>query len=319
MDIDISPILNSWEYNPEKNVRIIKIGKGKEVLQVRKPLGIEQYDMDGRPDGKKPFSKDSILDEYLERLEKYKKKHKTDERFIINHDDFATLHQEGLLFYYRYLILFQIGDFERTVRDTEHNLKICSLIKKYCQNKEDQIQLLQYRPYIIRINAIANAMLSVKQNMHLVAKEIIDSAIKEINSLDEIKNMTFQFEKIRSLNYLKVTLTQISDKQLSKIDKLKLELEDAVKIENYERAAEIRDRLQQEGLRVEMDDRNEKINYKIRDAEKQKVPYMFILGKKEVQNKSVSVRKHKQGDLGQIDLDEIIVKLKQEEENKSIQ
>jgi threonyl-tRNA synthetase len=83
-------------------------------------------------------------------------------------------------------------------------------------------------------------------------------------------------------------------------------------------AAEIRDRLQQEGFRVEMDDRNEKINYKIRDAEKQKVPYMFILGKKEVQNKSVSVRKHKQGDLGQIDLDEIVVKLKQEEENRSI-
>jgi threonyl-tRNA synthetase len=83
-------------------------------------------------------------------------------------------------------------------------------------------------------------------------------------------------------------------------------------------AAEIKDRLRQEGFRVELDDRNEKINYKIREAEGQKVPYMFIVGKKEVQNKSVSVRKHKQGDLGQFDLDEIIVKLKQEEENKSI-
>ncbi len=84
-------------------------------------------------------------------------------------------------------------------------------------------------------------------------------------------------------------------------------------------AAEIKDRLQEEGFRVELDDRNEKINYKIREAEGQKVPYMFIVGKKEVQNKSVSVRKHKQGDLGQFDLDEIIVKLKKEEENKSIQ
>jgi len=243
MDIDISPILNAWEYNPEKNVRIIKIGKRKEVLQVRKPLGIEQYEMDGRPDGKKPFAKDSVLTEYLERLKKYKSKNKTDKGFIINHDNFLVLYQEGLLFYYRYLILFQVGDFKRTVRDTEHNLKICTLIKKYCQNIEDQIQQLQYRPYIIRINAIANAMLSVKQNMHIIAKEIIDSAINEIRNLDEIKNMTFQFEKIRSLNYLKVTLTQITDKQLSKIDKLKLELEDAVKIENYEKAAEIRDKI----------------------------------------------------------------------------
>ncbi|MFQ6002828.1 MAG: threonine--tRNA ligase [Candidatus Zixiibacteriota bacterium] len=84
-------------------------------------------------------------------------------------------------------------------------------------------------------------------------------------------------------------------------------------------SAEIEDRLQKEGFRTELDDRSEKINYKIREAEKEKIPYMFIVGKKEVQNKSVSVRKHKQGDLGQFDLDEIIAKLKEEVKNKSIQ
>jgi threonyl-tRNA synthetase len=46
---------------------------------------------------------------------------------------------------------------------------------------------------------------------------------------------------------------------------------------------------------------------------------MFIVGKKEVQNKSVSVRKHKQGDLGEFDLEEIISKLKHEVKNKSNQ
>jgi threonyl-tRNA synthetase len=84
-------------------------------------------------------------------------------------------------------------------------------------------------------------------------------------------------------------------------------------------SAEIKNRLQREGFRVELDDRNEKVNYKIREAEKEKIPYMIIIGKKEVQNKSVSVRKHKQGDLGEFDLEEIIVKLKQEIKNKSIQ
>ena len=84
-------------------------------------------------------------------------------------------------------------------------------------------------------------------------------------------------------------------------------------------SAEIKNRLQKEGFRTELDDRSEKINYKIREAEKEKIPYMFILGKKEVQNKSVSVRKHKQGDLGQFNLDEIVVKLKQEVKNKKSQ
>ena len=84
-------------------------------------------------------------------------------------------------------------------------------------------------------------------------------------------------------------------------------------------SAEIKNRLQKEGFRAEVDDRNEKINYKISEAEREKIPYMFIVGKREVQSKSVSVRRHKQGDLGQFDLDEIIAKLEQEMENKNIQ
>ena len=77
-------------------------------------------------------------------------------------------------------------------------------------------------------------------------------------------------------------------------------------------SAEIKKRLKGEGFRVELDDRNEKINYKIREAEKQKIPYMFIVGRSEVQDKNVSVRRHKKGDLGQFDLDEITHKLREE-------
>ncbi|KPL01226.1 MAG: threonyl-tRNA synthetase [candidate division Zixibacteria bacterium SM23_73_3] len=84
-------------------------------------------------------------------------------------------------------------------------------------------------------------------------------------------------------------------------------------------SAEIESRLKEEGFRVERDDRNEKINYKIRKAEKEKIPYMFIVGKKEVQDKNVSVRRHKKGDLGRFDLDEIIQKLKEEVKNKTVQ
>ncbi|MGB8657264.1 MAG: threonine--tRNA ligase [Candidatus Zixiibacteriota bacterium] len=81
-------------------------------------------------------------------------------------------------------------------------------------------------------------------------------------------------------------------------------------------AAEVTGRLQHEGFRVELDDRNEKIGYKIREAEREKTPYMFIVGKKEVEDKNVSVRKHKAGDLGRLSLDEIIQKLKEEVRNK---
>ena len=81
-------------------------------------------------------------------------------------------------------------------------------------------------------------------------------------------------------------------------------------------SVEILQRLQDEGFRAELDDRNEKINFKIREAEKEKIPYMFIVGKKEVLDKNVSVRKHKGGDAGKFNLDQIIQKLKEEIKNK---
>jgi threonyl-tRNA synthetase len=63
-------------------------------------------------------------------------------------------------------------------------------------------------------------------------------------------------------------------------------------------AARILKRLLSKGLRAEMNDKSEKINYRIREAEIQKIPYIIIVGKREVQNKTISIRKHGKGDIG---------------------
>ena len=73
--------------------------------------------------------------------------------------------------------------------------------------------------------------------------------------------------------------------------------------------------MQQLGLRVEVDDRNEKTGYKIREAQLSKVPYMLIIGDKEVENNTVSVRNRKDGDLGQINKEEFINKILKEVED----
>jgi threonyl-tRNA synthetase len=79
-----------------------------------------------------------------------------------------------------------------------------------------------------------------------------------------------------------------------------------------EYARRIKTKMEQQGLRVDLDDRNEKINYKIREAETQKIPYMLIVGKKEEKDKTVSVRKHKEGDLGSFEIETITKKLKEQ-------
>ncbi|MDD3225548.1 MAG: threonine--tRNA ligase [Clostridium sp.] len=70
--------------------------------------------------------------------------------------------------------------------------------------------------------------------------------------------------------------------------------------------------LKEAGIRVESDTRNEKIGYKIREAQMQKIPYMLILGDKEVSAEKVSVRGRKDGDLGQLNVDEFIDRVRAE-------
>jgi threonyl-tRNA synthetase len=63
-------------------------------------------------------------------------------------------------------------------------------------------------------------------------------------------------------------------------------------------AREVASALERQGLRVHVDDRNEKMGYKIREAQVQQVPYMLVVGDVEVEAKNVSVRHRRAGDLG---------------------
>lgn len=83
-------------------------------------------------------------------------------------------------------------------------------------------------------------------------------------------------------------------------------------------AYDIKKALEAEGMRVEIDDRSEKIGYKIREAQLQKVPYMFVVGDKDIENNAVSVRHRKDGDLGSMPLSEFIEAAKKEIDTKEI-
>ncbi|EPY2278663.1 threonine--tRNA ligase [Clostridium sporogenes] len=85
----------------------------------------------------------------------------------------------------------------------------------------------------------------------------------------------------------------------------------------YDYLKKVEETLKENNIRVEIDTRNEKIGYKIREAQLQKVPYMLILGDKEVEAGKVAVRSRKDGDLGAISLGEFIEKIKNEIKNKA--
>ena len=82
-------------------------------------------------------------------------------------------------------------------------------------------------------------------------------------------------------------------------------------------AYELREKLVKEGIRVEVDDRNEKTGYKIREAQLSKVPYMLVVGAREVEENMVAVRSREDGDIGTMKADEFVEKIKNEVENKT--
>lgn len=80
-------------------------------------------------------------------------------------------------------------------------------------------------------------------------------------------------------------------------------------------AEKLKEIFQNKGIRVEVDPRQEKIGYKIREAQLQKVPYMLVIGDKEVGANKVGVRSRTDGDIGQMDIDEFISKIEEEVKN----
>ena len=81
-------------------------------------------------------------------------------------------------------------------------------------------------------------------------------------------------------------------------------------------AKKLFDILEEEGIRAELDDRSEKIGYKIRQAQMEKVPYMLVIGDKEAEDGTVAVRSRKDGDLGAMNFEDFLAKVQDDIETK---
>jgi len=241
-DVDIRGFLDEWPYDPEESVRVKEVG-GRVVVQVRLPFGIEQYERDNRPDGRRPHGCESLLDYHLDLSARAGAGGK-ESSFVLTRAQCAELFEEGLTYYYRYLHLFELQDWVRTVRDTARNMRLFDFVKRYAVHEEDRTHLEQWRPYITRVNAVAAAMIELRELRHDRAQRIIDRTIAGLEALPEIDAGPFKYEYERSLVALRAMSRQIrKSKPLGTVERLEQDLQQAVQREEFERAAELRDRL----------------------------------------------------------------------------
>ena len=243
--VDLRRILNNWPYDPEHDARIIRGEDGREVLQVRTPLGLEQYEMDGRPDGLRPQGMESALEYHLHRLNQDKFSGREAD-FELGPEECGELFQEGTLYYFRYVRLFQLKDWARTIRDTERNLRAFDFLHRYAQREEDQQFLEKWRPYILRVHASASAMVEVEKGAYDEAARVTRETIRKVESLEDLKDETFRFERERSLTALRELDSQIQkNRPLSELEKLEHQLRRAIDTQEFERAARLRDRIRE--------------------------------------------------------------------------
>jgi len=214
MSEDIGPILNEWDEGPDSGkIRRIIGSDGKEKIQIRVRFGMLQMEADGRPDGKRPYGRESLLEHYLSLVEAYKDEYGTDEGFRLDHHDCEKLQDESLQYYHRYVSLFDLADYQRAERDTARNLRVLDLMKKYAERQDDALSLEKYRPYITMMNARAKAFICMNDDDYARAINHINEAIDLItNFYKENELDDSQIEESQELAVLRTTAKEIRDK-----------------------------------------------------------------------------------------------------------
>jgi len=243
--VDLRRILKSWPYSAEDEARIVRGDDGREFLQVRTPLGIEQHEMDGRPDGLRPHGMDSALEYYAQQLDQAKLAGQEAE-FELGPEECAELFHEGTLYYFRYVRLFQLKDWSRTVRDTARNLRAFDFVRRYAQREEDQQFMEKWRPYLLRVNAGAKVMQAIEKNAYDEALQTARQAIRAVEGLEESEDEIFKCERERAIQALNELEAQIlKSRPLSELEKLEHQLRRAIDRQEFERAAQLRDRIRE--------------------------------------------------------------------------
>jgi hypothetical protein len=241
MDFDLTELLRSWPYDGEEmrnNFRRLRAEDGREILQVREPLGIQQMEYEGRPDGYRPHGMTTWLEYYRDQAE-------VTPGFSLVHEDCVQLMQEGILFYQRYLILYQMEDWLGVVRDTDRNLEYFDFTRQHAENSEDALTLEQYRPYLMRMNAVAKAQILRKNGSHERAIELLEITLAKIRTLEAVNSPVFKMELDKAAKHLGQLIGELRrtrpESELERLQRMKLE---AVRREDFEAAARLRDQIQ---------------------------------------------------------------------------
>jgi hypothetical protein len=180
--VNLRSFLGSWPYDPGNNVCVTRGADGREIILVRQPMGLEEYEIDGRPDGRRIQGMESVFDFHRARFDAAKQSNVLI-GFDLSAKDCAELFDESVLYHRRLLVLFRLKDWPRVERDAAHNLRLIEFIKQHARCEEDRVQLNHWRPDIARIKAVTRAMILLEKGQYRGALRIACDIISNFGAV----------------------------------------------------------------------------------------------------------------------------------------
>jgi hypothetical protein len=214
---------------------------GKKIRIVTQ-RGIFYFNIDGRPDGG-----DSVLSRFIK--EKALHARESFEAFTLSDYDVQSLSEEAFLYRLRREYFLKVGDYVRAIRDVNTGIQIIELITLHAENPELRIFFIQFRPDQEIFKRTAEAKLAIQQKDYALARQRIELAASFVREFAQLHGEVFpESWQQKRLEQLKEVYDEFGEKWENDLSPLRnslpsieQQLKIAIEMEDYERAAELRD------------------------------------------------------------------------------
>jgi hypothetical protein len=238
---DIDSILRSWEFQPgEVTARLLKARDGRQVLQMRVDMGVLQMETELRPDGQRPHGAETYYDYLVGEVIR------EGGEFRLSNEQCAEADREFVQFYHRRLCWLSLREYHRAARDADHSLAFMDFVREHSADDEWTLSHEQYRPFVL-FHRVQAASLAALQD------EGPESAIGELNrGLDRFRELFARYDAAEQFDQDELVKRLLemreSVRQRYEIGRtLDEQLAEAIRVEDYELAAQIRDKLRGPG------------------------------------------------------------------------
>ena len=236
---DIDSLLRSWDFRPgEVNARLVKTRSGRHVLQMRIDMGVVQMETDLRPDGQRPNGAETYYDYLVGEVIR------EGENFRLSREQCTEADREFVQFYQRRLCWLSLRDYRRAARDADHSLAFMDFVREHAPDEEWMLSHEQYRPFVLFHRVQAATLAELEEHGPEAAISEINTGLTRFRELFARYDAAEQYaedELVKRLEEMRESVRRRYEVGRT----LDEQLADAVKAENYELAARIRDRIRQ--------------------------------------------------------------------------